>query len=165
MFHSYFLLLQLVLCRMAAVKISPHSSLVQIIFYFWSSEIKECILRNQNIIIRRGAVWSGPSLFAIPFASFGQNALWFGLFVWILCSLQQSFLVSENLGTLREFVLKLSASKDCINFYRCWISHLYKSSVCRKVLVWNILHCLCIRQPTPQPNQHRVKSFLNRPIT
>ena len=48
-----------------------------------------------------GAVWSGSSLFAIPFASFGQNILWFGLFVWILGSLQQSFLVCENLGTLR----------------------------------------------------------------
>ena len=35
------------------------------------------------------------------FASFGQNILWFDLFVWILGSLQQSFLASESLGTLR----------------------------------------------------------------
>ena len=29
----------------------------------------------------------------------GQNSLWFGLFVWILGSLLQHFLVCENLGT------------------------------------------------------------------
>ena len=49
----------------------------------------------------RGAVWSGSSLFAIPFSHDGQNILLFGPFVWILGSLQQSFLASENLGTLR----------------------------------------------------------------
>ena len=44
LFHSYLLSLQLVLCRVGAVNTLPHSSLVQIIFYFWSFEIKECIL-------------------------------------------------------------------------------------------------------------------------
>ena len=34
------------LCRVAAVKSLPHSSIVQIIFYFWSFEIMECILRT-----------------------------------------------------------------------------------------------------------------------
>ena len=48
----------------------------------------------------RGAIWSGSSLFAIPFASFRRNTLWFGFFVWISGRLQQSFLASENLGTL-----------------------------------------------------------------
>ena len=46
-------------------------------------------------------VWSGTSLFAIPFASFWQNTLRFGLFVWTLGSLQQKFLLSKNLGALR----------------------------------------------------------------
>ena len=46
-------------------------------------------------------VWSGSSLFAIPFAPFRQNNQRFSLFVWILGSLQQKYLVSENLGTLR----------------------------------------------------------------
>ena len=40
-------------------------------------------------------------LFAIPSASFGQKILWFSSFVLILGSLQQSFLASENLGTLQ----------------------------------------------------------------
>ena len=56
---------------------------------------------DQDQTAPRGAVWSGSSLFAIPFASFGQIILWFGLFVWVLGSLQQSFLASENLGTLQ----------------------------------------------------------------
>ena len=46
----------------------------------------------------------GSSLFAIPFAIFGQNIQWFGLFVWILGSLQQWFLASENLRTLRYII-------------------------------------------------------------
>ena len=46
-----------------------------------------------------GAVWSGSSLFAIPFAFFDEIPLRFGLCVYILDRLQQSFLVSENLGT------------------------------------------------------------------
>ena len=50
---------------------------------------------------QKGAVWSGSSLFAIPFASFWQSTLRFGLSVWILGRLQQSFMVSENLGTLQ----------------------------------------------------------------
>ena len=41
------------------------------------------------------------SLFAIPFAPFWQNNLRFSLFVRILGSLQQKFLVSKNLGTLQ----------------------------------------------------------------
>ena len=36
------------LCRVAAIKVSPHSSIVQIIFYFWSFEIMEYILRARN---------------------------------------------------------------------------------------------------------------------
>ena len=48
----------------------------------------------------RIAVWSGSPLFAIPFASFWRNTQRFGLFSWILGFLQQSFLVSENLGAL-----------------------------------------------------------------
>ena len=29
-------------------EVSLHSSLVQILFYFWSFEIKECVLRNRK---------------------------------------------------------------------------------------------------------------------
>ena len=36
------------LCRVAAVKVSPHSSKVQIIFCFWSFEIMEYILRTRK---------------------------------------------------------------------------------------------------------------------
>ena len=49
----------------------------------------------------RGAVWSGYLLFAIPYASLSQNILRFGLFAEILGRLQQRFLASQNLGTLR----------------------------------------------------------------
>ena len=55
-----------------------------------------------------GAVWSGTALFAIPFPSFWWNTLRFGLFVIILGRLQQSFLASENLGTLRYMFSKLA---------------------------------------------------------
>ena len=77
----------------------------------------------------RGAVWSGSSLFAVPFASFWHNTLrfglfvpfasfWhntlrFGLFVCILGRLQQSFLASENLGTLRYHIR--SIYRTCSN--------------------------------------------------
>ena len=46
----------------------------------------------------RWAVSSGSSLFAIQFASFWLK---FELLVWILGRIQQFFLASENLGTLR----------------------------------------------------------------
>ena len=36
------------LCRVAAVKSLPNSSIVQIIFYFWSFEIMEYILRTRK---------------------------------------------------------------------------------------------------------------------
>ena len=36
--------------------------------------------RSGQTVQTRGAVWSGSSLFAITFAAFGQNILWFGLF-------------------------------------------------------------------------------------
>ena len=49
----------------------------------------------------RPLLWSGSSLFAIPLASSWLNTLRCGLFVRILGTLQQSFLASENLGTLR----------------------------------------------------------------
>ena len=46
--------------------------------------------------------WSGSSLFAIPFASFWQYTLRFGLFkIGILSRLQQRFLAFQNLGTLQ----------------------------------------------------------------
>ena len=48
------LLLQLVLCRVAAVKVSLyiiHSADYIFLFSFWSFEISEGILRNQKIII------------------------------------------------------------------------------------------------------------------
>ena len=51
--------------------------------------------------VPRGAVWSGSSLLAIPFTSLWPNTLRFGHFVWILGRLQQSFVASGNLGTLR----------------------------------------------------------------
>ena len=46
----------------------------------------------------RGAVWSGSSLFAIPFASFWLNTcnLRFGHSVWFLGSLQQCFLIENQ---------------------------------------------------------------------
>ena len=31
--------------------VSPHSYIVQIIFYFWSFEIMECILKAEKLII------------------------------------------------------------------------------------------------------------------
>ena len=49
----------------------------------------------------QGAVWSGSSLLAIQYTSFWWNSLRFGVCVWILGRLQQCFLASENLGTLR----------------------------------------------------------------
>ena len=45
--------------------------------------------------------WSRSSVFAISFASFRRTALKFDIFVWILGTLQQRFLASQNLGTLR----------------------------------------------------------------
>ena len=51
MFRGLSTLLQLVLCSVAALKISPISSIVQIIFSFWSLEISEGIPRNQKYII------------------------------------------------------------------------------------------------------------------
>ena len=62
--------------------------------YVWANSA------DPDQIAPRGAVWSGSSLFAFPFASFWWNKLRFGLFVWILGRLQQSFLASENLGTV-----------------------------------------------------------------
>ena len=52
------------------------------------------------------------SLFAIPLASFIQNILQFGLFVWIVGRLQQSFLSSEILGTLRQTVDMIQQQKQ-----------------------------------------------------
>ena len=49
----------------------------------------------------RGAVWSGSTLFAIRFASFGLITLWQSHTVQILEWLQQIFWVSEYLGNLR----------------------------------------------------------------
>ena len=50
-FYFYLLLLQLVLCRAAALKKSPGTSfIVQITFSFWSFEISGGIPRNQKII-------------------------------------------------------------------------------------------------------------------
>ena len=76
-------------------------------------------------------VWSGSSLFAIPFASFGQNVLWFGLFVWILGSLQHKLLVSENLGTLRYlwayFKFQYLWIISNFNFYR-EMTHIFLQS-------------------------------------
>ena len=69
---------------------------------FWTDRSGQTVQTDQTA--PRGAVWSGSSLFAIPFAPFWQNNLRFGLFVWILGSLHQKFLVSENLGTLRYVV-------------------------------------------------------------
>ena len=68
----------------------------------------------------RGAVWSGSSLFAIPFAAFGQNILRFDLFVWILGSLQQSFLASENLETLRYPSGPRSLCCLVVKLLACW---------------------------------------------
>ena len=65
----------------------------------------------------RGAVWSGSSLFAIPLASFWWNTLRFGLFVWILGRLQQSFLESENLGTLQYVTYWQSIQDLSISIY------------------------------------------------
>ena len=50
-FYFYLLLLQLVLCRGGPKKSPCTSSIVQIIFSFWSFEISEGILRNQKFII------------------------------------------------------------------------------------------------------------------
>ena len=48
-FYFFLLLLQLVLCRVAAQNRLPvHHSYCRL---FWSFQISECILRNQNIII------------------------------------------------------------------------------------------------------------------
>ena len=47
-----------------------------------------------------GAVWSGPTLFAIPSASFGLITLWYSHKVQILEWLQQIFWVFEYLGNL-----------------------------------------------------------------
>ena len=50
--YFYLLLLQLVLCRVAALKVSPYIPYIaQIIFSVLSFEISEDILRNQKIII------------------------------------------------------------------------------------------------------------------
>ena len=49
-FYFYLHFLQLVLCRVAALKKSPRKSyIVQIVFSFCSFEISEGILRNQKI--------------------------------------------------------------------------------------------------------------------
>ena len=84
------------------------------------------LLEEQSL----GAVWSGSSLFAI----LGQNILWFGLFVWILGSLQQSFLASENLGTLRYYLNRGWGS--C--FFLLSINHHYLSRIMRKPTI-----CIC----------------------
>ena len=52
-FYFYLLLLQLVLCRVAALKVYPYStsSIEQIIFSFLSFKTSKGILRNQKLII------------------------------------------------------------------------------------------------------------------
>ena len=58
------------------------------------------------------AVWSGSSLFAIPFASSRGIRPWYNLFVWLLECLQQRFLASQNLGTLYIQEANQSGSPD-----------------------------------------------------
>ena len=62
-------------------------------------------------------VWANSadsSLFAIPFALFWQIIVRFGLFVWILGSLQQRFLASQNQGTLRYIYTRCQCSRNFI---------------------------------------------------
>ena len=50
LWYFYLLSLQLVLCRVAALKTARTSSIVLFIFYFWYLEISRNILRNQKIL-------------------------------------------------------------------------------------------------------------------
>ena len=49
--NFYLLLLQLVLCHVAALKVSPYINQSADYISFWSFEISQGILRNQKIII------------------------------------------------------------------------------------------------------------------
>ena len=55
------------------------------------------------------AVWSGSTLFAIPFASFGLITLWLSHIVQNLEWLQQIVWVSEYLGNLRYIAENLES--------------------------------------------------------
>ena len=68
---------------------------------FRTDRSRQTVQTQIRLLLEEGAVWSGSSMFAIIFAPFWQNIKRFGLFVWILGSLQQTFLVSENLVTLQ----------------------------------------------------------------
>ena len=65
---SYLLLLQLVLCRVAALKKSTRtSSIVQVIVSVWYVEISEDILRNQKLIIGQESFSNHSLKYLVPF--------------------------------------------------------------------------------------------------
>ena len=66
-FYFYLLLLQLVLCHVAALKVYRTSSLVQIMFSFWTFEISDGVLRNQKIIIGLDSFSNQQLIYLAPF--------------------------------------------------------------------------------------------------
>ena len=114
----------------------------------------------------RGAVWSGPTLFAILSASFGHITLWWSHIVQILKWLQQIFWVSEYLGNLQYhnllWWLKFSSRKNLGPGQEIMMHELMIKGLSRTCEVTGFIHSLFVVLFQPRHEKKPVFGVFNQ---
>ena len=123
------------LCRVAALKCPPPprtSSIVQIIFSFWSFEISVCILRNQKFII-------GLDSFLINFYIHVIGSVWIILVILLKVAKLQYFSLAPFFQTLG---LSSSNRVKAHSFYSLMCSLLFKDLIF--IFICYYRSCCCV---------------------